>query len=98
VRADMSGYVSELLANAVSQAALDQPVTKADRDALIGYLKRAGGLDARGATREPHGVASRLRPVQQGRGVLGPEVRKAAFPLLFEPIAACISPATTSVT
>jgi monoamine oxidase len=45
VRADMSGYVSELLAKAVSQPALSQPLTKADRDALIEYLKRSGGLD-----------------------------------------------------
>ena len=45
VRTDMSGYVSELLAKAVNQPALSQPLTKADRDALIDYLKRNGGLD-----------------------------------------------------
>lgn len=47
IRADMSGYVSELLAKAVSQPALDQPMTRADRDALIEYLRRSGGLDMR---------------------------------------------------
>jgi monoamine oxidase len=32
IRADLSGYVSELLAEAVSGPALDQPLTRADRD------------------------------------------------------------------
>jgi monoamine oxidase len=45
VRADMSGYAAELLSKAVSLHALDEPLTHADRDALLEYLRRAGGLD-----------------------------------------------------
>ncbi|MEQ1757388.1 MAG: flavin monoamine oxidase family protein [Vicinamibacterales bacterium] len=49
VRADVTGYTSELLAKAVSQPALNAAMTKADVDALVTYLKRNGGLDARAA-------------------------------------------------
>lgn len=49
VRADITGYTSELLAKALSQPALNAPMTKADTDALVTYLKRNGGLDAKGA-------------------------------------------------
>jgi len=46
VRADMSGYTSELLAKAISRQALNAPLTVGDREALIDYLRFAGGLDA----------------------------------------------------
>ena len=49
VRADITGYTSELLAKAISPAALNAPLTKEDRDALITYLRRNGALDAKGA-------------------------------------------------
>ena len=45
VRADLSGYTAELLAKAVSSTALDQELTDIDREALIEYLGRAGGLE-----------------------------------------------------
>ena len=45
VRADMSGYAAELLSKAVSLHALDEPLTDADREALLEYLRRAGALD-----------------------------------------------------
>ncbi len=44
VENDLSGYTSELLAKALSQPALNAPLTKADRDALIEYLRREGAL------------------------------------------------------
>jgi len=47
-RADITGYTSELLAKALSQPALNATMTRADADALITYLKRSGGLDAKG--------------------------------------------------
>lgn len=47
IRADLSGYVSEMLAKAVSQPALNQPLTKMDRDALVEYLRSSGGLDTK---------------------------------------------------
>lgn len=49
VRADITGYTSELLAKALSPAALNAPMTKADTEALITYLKRNGALDTKGA-------------------------------------------------
>lgn len=48
VRNDITGYTSELLAKALSPTALNSPLTKADRDALITYLRRNGALDAKG--------------------------------------------------
>lgn len=49
VETDITGYTSELLAKALSQSTLNAPMTKADADAVIAYLKREGGLDTRGA-------------------------------------------------
>jgi monoamine oxidase len=46
VRSDITGYTSELLAKALSPAALNARLTKADADAFISYLKKNGGLDA----------------------------------------------------
>lgn len=50
-RADLDGYVAELLSKAVSQAELDQPLTRDDRDNLIEYLRRSGALDEGGQYR-----------------------------------------------
>ena len=44
-RADFDGYIAELLSKALSQAQLDQPLTQADRDRLLAYLRRLGALD-----------------------------------------------------
>lgn len=49
VRADITGYTAELLAKALSKPALSAPMTKADVDALVTYLKRNGGLDTKNA-------------------------------------------------
>jgi len=45
VKADITGYTSELLAKALSPAALNAKLTKADADAFVSYLKKNGGLD-----------------------------------------------------
>ena len=50
-RADFDGYIAELLSKALSQAELDQPMTKADRDRLVSYLRGLGALDDRGRYR-----------------------------------------------
>jgi monoamine oxidase len=42
---DTRGYVSELLAKAVSKGALDQDLTAEDREKLLPFLKRYGDLD-----------------------------------------------------
>jgi monoamine oxidase len=46
VKSDITGYTAELLAKALSPAALNAKLTKADADAFISYLKKNGGLDA----------------------------------------------------
>ncbi len=44
-RADFDGYIAELLSKALSQTQLDQPLTAADRDRLLAYLRNLGALD-----------------------------------------------------
>jgi monoamine oxidase len=44
-RADFDGYIAELLSKALSQTALDQPLTDTDRDRLLAYLRQLGALD-----------------------------------------------------
>ncbi|WP_235998645.1 flavin monoamine oxidase family protein [Qaidamihabitans albus] len=46
-RADMYGYVSELLAKALDQGALDQEVSGEDRDRLLTFLGRFGDIGAK---------------------------------------------------
>ena len=43
-KADLRGYVDELLAKAVRQNALDRPMTADDKEALIEYLREDAGL------------------------------------------------------
>ena len=55
-RADLDGYIAELLAKALSQEELDLPLTLNDRDNLIEYLRRSGAIttdksEYRGSTR-----------------------------------------------
>jgi len=44
VRADLGGYAAELLAKAMPGIELDDPLTAADREALMAYLAREGAL------------------------------------------------------
>jgi monoamine oxidase len=46
LRADWRGHTSELLAKAISQESLDRPMSPDDRDRIVEWLKREGGLDA----------------------------------------------------
>ena len=45
VRADLRGHTSELLAKAIHQDALDLPMSPADVEQLLAYLREEGGLD-----------------------------------------------------
>jgi monoamine oxidase len=45
IKADYEGHVAELLAKAVNQGKLDQPVSKEDREILLASLKSWGALD-----------------------------------------------------
>jgi monoamine oxidase len=51
VRADLHGYVAELLSKVLNQPALDLPMTDADRECLLEYLRRDGALDERAVYR-----------------------------------------------
>ena len=44
VETDLKGYAAELLAKAVNQDALDVPLTSEDKERLVDYLRREGGL------------------------------------------------------
>lgn len=44
-RADLDGYIAELLSKALPQASLDQPLTETDRERLLAYLRGLGALD-----------------------------------------------------
>jgi monoamine oxidase len=46
LRADWQGHTSELLAKAVSTESLDAPMSAEDRDRLLDWLRRNGGLAA----------------------------------------------------
>ena len=48
-RADLDGYVAELLAKAIAQDRLDEPLTGDDRERLIAYLREMGALDGAGS-------------------------------------------------
>jgi monoamine oxidase len=65
VEGDLNGYTAELLAKALAPQALNAPLTKADRDAFIDYLRKAGGLDARNSY---HGANRRGYDVAPGAG------------------------------
>ncbi len=46
VEADFNGYVAELLAKSVRQSALDQAVTREDREVLLEAMREWGALDS----------------------------------------------------
>lgn len=46
IKADTRGYVSELLAKAVDQSALDSVLSSEDKERLLDYLRREGDLNA----------------------------------------------------
>jgi monoamine oxidase len=48
VKADVYGYISELLAKATSQGALDQELTASDKERLMSFLTDFGALDSKG--------------------------------------------------
>jgi len=62
---DARGHVAELLAKCVSQGALDQALTKDDRDRLLSFLRTYGPLDS---TRKYVGSERAGYSVQPGAG------------------------------
>ena len=76
-RTDLDGYVSELLAKAISEDQLNVPLSMADRDNLIDYLRRAGALNDKAEYR-----GSSRRGYQTPPGV-GEDAGKPSDPLAF---------------
>src|SRR5204862_6206135 len=62
VKADITGYASELLAKALSPAALNAKLTRADADAFISYLKKNGGLDTANKYIGPNRPGDKTKP------------------------------------
>jgi len=80
VKADMRGYVDELLAKSLKGGAMDQQVTAADRDLLIDYLANEGYLSKKDL--RYRGTDGRGFKVNPGAGVApGPGV--PSDPLAF---------------
>jgi monoamine oxidase len=63
-RADFDGHIAELLSKALSQPALDRPLTVEDRDRVLAYLRNLGALDETRQYRgsERRGLDERGRP------------------------------------
>ena len=72
-RTDLDGYVAELLAKAITQDKLDEPITSEDRENLLAYLRQAGALERAGPLR---GSLRRgpSTPAMQLRELLGSRV------------------------
>lgn len=64
-RADLDGYIAELLSKALSEDVLDHPFTNEDRECFLEYLRDAGALDEHA---QYHGTARRGYEVEPGPG------------------------------
>ena len=76
-KADTYGYVSELLAKATDQGALDQTLTKDDKDRLLSFLQSFGAIGNKANGYKYNGTSRRGYSVEPGAGdeagtVLGP--------------------------
>jgi monoamine oxidase len=67
VHADFQGYVAELLAKCTNQGALDQAVTRADREVLLEAMREWGALDKNYQYRKGL-LASRVRGYETDPG------------------------------
>ena len=79
-KADVYGYVSELLAKATDQGALDARLTAADKERLIAFLRSFGAIGNAGHRLRLHGrfaprLQRRPRRRDRGRHRAGPAVR-----------------------
>ena len=67
-KADVYGYVSELLAKATDKGALDEDLTPADKERLIAFLRNFGAIGTREAGFEYAGTSRRGYDVDPGGG------------------------------
>jgi Monoamine oxidase len=85
-RADIHGYLSELLAKATNAGALDRRLTRADRELLLDFLTEFGdlgrnheytGSERRGYAEPPGVAAGTIGPVPSVSQVLGYDLPRA---------------------
>ncbi|MFD5096605.1 flavin monoamine oxidase family protein [Amycolatopsis thailandensis] len=67
-KADVYGYVSELLAKATDRRALDGELTKADKERLLDFLRDWGALGGKAGNRRYSGTPRRGYAVAPGAG------------------------------
>lgn len=89
-KADLYGYTAQLLAKAADQGALDIPLSDADRELLIGFMRSFGNLQANNTYQGSPRRGFRISPsagAQQGEVDLPPfalsELLQARFGLNF---------------
>lgn len=70
-KADVYGYVSELLAKATDQGALDNVLTPTDKEALIGFLRSLGSIGTKADGFKYSGSGRRGYDVEPGAGMEG---------------------------
>lgn len=95
-KADLRGYLDELLAKAISRDALDRPMSAEDRERLVAFLREDGNLDGEDRYRADGGTTGRtVRPGDHfdSRGYLyedlpaaGAHPGKMSSPMDFETI------------
>lgn len=78
-KADIHGYVSELLAKATDQGALDRELTAEDKERLIAFLRSFGAIGAREQGFEYTGTSRRGYAVEPGAGTQAGEVLGPPF-------------------
>lgn len=79
-KADVYGYVGELLAKATSQGALDQELTSDDKERLIAFLQDWGSLGSAADGYAYSGNPNRGYSVYPGGPGLGPACHDLARP------------------
>ena len=92
-RADTRGYADELLAKAVNRDALDRPMTKDDKEALVEFLRDDGGLNPDLVYKPAHALAGSLSRTSESRGFVyddlpaaGAHPGRLSDPLDFETV------------
>ena len=92
-RADMRGYVDELLAKAVNRDALDRPLDHDDKEALIEFLRDDGGLNPDLVYKPASARGASLNRASESRGYVyddlpaaGAHPGKLSDPLDFETV------------
>ncbi len=92
-RADTRGYADELLAKAVNRDALDRPMTRDDKEALVEFLRDDGGLNPDLVYKPDFAVSGSMNRTSESRGFVYDDLPAAGLhrgklsdPLDFETV------------